>query len=247
LFRSGQRKPRWPVLIKHILLLPLLSLALSAPCQWHENLQKFDSRPYHFGFAFSYNSADFYLDQVPDFTFKDSLMSLLSVKQPGFNIGMLFSLRITDNTKLRFTIPTFSFQDKVLEYRFLRPNSKTETIVKRVQSTYLNFPIGLKFRTNRAGNFAAYFLVGAKYGIDIASQKKVNNSGNNIILKLQKTDYSFEVGGGVDFFFPFFKAGLELKLATGLKNLLIQDNTTYSTPISRLRSKVWVFTLTLEG
>jgi hypothetical protein len=55
------------------------------------------------------------------------------------------------------------------------------------------------------------------------------------------------VGGGLDFFLPYFKFGCELKLSHGIPNVLIQDNSMYSSPIDQLRTKTWLFSLTFEG
>jgi hypothetical protein len=82
----------------------------------------------------------------------------------------------------------------------------------------------------------------------MASQKDVNNEiDEEVVLKLNKYDYSAEVGAGCDMFLPYFKFGLELKFAVGIPNLLIDDNTRFSSPLQSLRSKCWVFTLTFEG
>ena len=50
-------------------------------------------------------------------------------------------------------------------------------------------------------------------------------------------DYGVEAGGGVDMFLPYFKFGVELKASWGIPNLLIDDDTRFSTPIESLRSK----------
>jgi hypothetical protein len=211
-----------------------------------QNLQKFDSKPYHFGFTLGYNSADFYMDLKPDFTFTDSLLSLNHINQPGFNLGIIASLSLTENIKLRF-VPALSFQDRLLEYTFLQKDGETETLPQRVESTFLDFPLSIKFRTKRAGNLAAYFITGGKYSIDMASQKNVDNSGTDIIVKIKKNDYAIDVGGGLDFFLPYFKFGVELRLSVGMKDLMIQEDNIFADPIQHLRSKVWLLSFTFEG
>jgi len=82
----------------------------------------------------------------------------------------------------------------------------------------------------------------------MASQKDVNQAlDDEVVIKLQRNDYSAEVGGGFDFFLPYFKFGIELKTALGIPNLLIDDDTRFSRPIESLRSKTWVLTFTFEG
>jgi hypothetical protein len=211
-----------------------------------ENLPNFDLRRLHFGFLLSYNTSDFLVKHKPRAPFIDSLMVLEHQKQPGFNLGIVASMNINKNLSLRF-LPTLSFQERVLQYQFREPDT-TLYFRKPVESTYLDFPLLLKLRSDRINNFAVYLIAGGKFSIDMASQKDVNQAlDDEVVIKLQKYDYSAEVGGGFDFFLPYFKFGIELKTALGIPNLLIDDDTRFSRPIESLRSKVWVLTFTFEG
>jgi hypothetical protein len=236
-----------------VLLLPLLSA-----CPMHvfgqgqrgvkvENLPNFDMRRFHFGFLLSYNTSDFFVRMDPQAPFRDSLMVLEHQRQPGFNLGIVASLNMTDNTSIRF-LPTLSFQERLMQYQFRKENGSTIFFQKPVESTYLEFPVLLKVRSDRINNFAVYLIGGGKFSIDMATQKDVNQAlDDETVIKLQKYDYSVDVGGGFDFFLPYFKFGIELKHGIGLPNLLIDDNTRFSAPVQSLRSKVWVMTFTFEG
>ncbi len=212
-----------------------------------KNLPNFDRKMIHFGFILSANTADFYIQQKADFSFSDSLLGMSNVPQSGFNLALLASYDPIKNIHVRF-LPGLSFQDRGIEYRFLEPDGKTETILKRTESVYLDMPLMIKLRTNRVGNFAAYALVGGKWSKDMQSQKDVNNvQGDESILRLKSTDYSLDLGGGVDFFLPFFKFGFEIKSAIGLTDVLIQEDTRFSTPIESLRTRTVIFSFTFEG
>lgn len=232
------------------LLLPLLMVP-AALAQRNgvkvENLPNFDLRRYHFGFLLSYNTSDFFMRLKPESPFRDSLMVLDHIRQPGFNLGIVASLRLNDNLSLRF-LPTLSFQERMLQYKFLAPDGGVKYFQKPVESTYLEFPLALKLRSDRINNFAAYLLAGGKFSIDMATQKDVNQAlDDEVVIKLAKYDYSVDVGGGFDFFLPYFKFGIELKAGIGIPNLLIDDETRFSRPVESLRSKVWVLTFTFEG
>jgi hypothetical protein len=113
---------------------------------------------------------------------------------------------------------------------------------------WLQFPLALKLRTNRVGNFAAYALFGGSYGIDMQSQKDVDEAvAGKIVVKLQKTDMTIDAGGGVDFFLPYFKFGIEMKTCFGMNNILIQENNQFTDPISKLRTRAFVLSLCFEG
>jgi hypothetical protein len=113
---------------------------------------------------------------------------------------------------------------------------------------YLDFPLLLKLRTNRVNNFAAYALVGAKYSRDMQTQEDVDQAlGNETIIKLQRNDYSVDAGGGFDFFLPFFKFSIEMKTAFGIPNALIQEETRFSSPLDRLRTRTFIISICFEG
>ncbi|CAG5080412.1 type IX secretion/gliding motility protein PorT/SprT [Parvicella tangerina] len=214
-----------------------------------ENLQNFDKQRFHFGFILGYNSADFFVDIKPNTFQSDSLINLLVQKKPGFNLGIVTSWDWSPMFKLRF-LPTLSFQERSMDYNFYSEPDTNTYWKKSVQSTYLDFPLLLKMRTQRINNFAAYVVGGGRFGIDMQSNNKVDNdnaSPSDQVIKLTRPDYGIEVGGGFDFFLQYFKFGIELKMGMGLKNILIQENTIFTTPIESIRSKVWTVSLTFEG
>jgi len=234
---------------------PLLLVALLAPFSAMfaqkrikvENLPNFDLHRFHFGFALSYNTSDFQMRMDPNSSFTDSLLVLEHQRQPGFNLGIVASLNMNPFLSLRF-VPTLSFQERIMQYQFRKPDGKSVYFQKPVESTYLEFPLLLKYRSARINNFAVYLIGGGKFCIDMASQKDVNNTlDDEVVVKLAKYDYAAEVGGGMDMFLTYFKFGIELKAAFGIPNLLIDDGTRFSTPIESLRSKTWVLSFTFEG
>ena len=212
-----------------------------------KNLPEFDKQYYHFGFVLSLNTSNLIVDfkEVP--TFEDSVLAINMDGQPGFNLGMLASLDMSGNWHLRF-IPTLSFNEAILEYTLLLDNGSTETIKKNISATNIDFPLLFKYRTNRMNNIALYALLGGQFSLDVASQKDVNNENQkDIIIKLDNTNFSASGGFGIDFFLPYFKFGIELKANIGIKNILIDDNTLFSSPLESLRSQSLVLSFTFEG
>ena len=215
------------------------------------NLHDFDMKKWHFGFALSYNSSDFFLDRSSNYTFfQDSLQSLNVNARPGFTLGVISSINFSPNFKLRFAIPSLSFQERNLEYTYLRLPDTSEFWTKSVRPVYLDFPAMIKIRTNRINNWAVYCITGIRFGLDMASNKDVDNETASLgdqIVKLRRPDFGFEVGGGLDFFLEYFKLGVELKLGVGMINVHLKETTQFSNPIDRLRTKVWTLSLTFEG
>jgi hypothetical protein len=220
---------------------------VSAQRQKIKNLQDFDFRRWHFGFSLGYNRSSFFVETKPDFSFTDSLLVLEPFRQPGFNLGIVSQLHMTKNWGLRF-IPALSFQERSIQYTFLDKDGKTSFVERRIESTYLDFPINLKYRTDRVNNFAAYLVAGGKYSIDMASQENVsNNNGLDAILKINRHDYSAQVGAGFDFFLEYFKFGLELKMSLGFPNVLLDDDSRYSSPLQSLRTRGFLVSFLFEG
>jgi hypothetical protein len=80
------------------------------------------------------------------------------------------------------------------------------------------------------------------------SEKDVeNNVAEEILVKTLSNDFAVEFGGGFDFFLQYFKFGIELKMAIGLPNILVPEDTQFSNPIESLRSRTFFLTLTFEG
>ncbi|MEM9022320.1 MAG: porin family protein [Bacteroidota bacterium] len=241
---------RSPYLIASLAAL-LLAMAVASPAAAQrkkvENLPKFDNRKFHFGFTLGINAANFGLDQ--DLSQLDSLISLEAAGQSGFNLGIVSDLHLGGHFGLRFT-PTLLFTQRNLEYTYANPDGTDFTNVKPVESTFVEFPLLLKYRSKRLNNFAAYWLTGFKYSLDLISQENVNNQVANqddIVIKVKPDNYSLEFGFGFDFFLEYFKFSPELKLAVGLNNLIVQDGSEFARPINSLRSRIFMISFHFEG
>lgn len=197
------------------------------------------------------NTADFSTRYNPNMLTNYNTYSVENKSQPGFQLGIISSMKLgTPNIRLRF-IPSLSFQERILIYTYLGEDEEGEQIFEtedeRVGSTNLDFPLMFKFRTNRYNNFAAYVIAGAQYTLDLQSQEEASQKYADPFIKIKRDDLQGQVGAGVDFFLPYFKFGMELKLSHGLMNGLIQDGTRLSQPIDALYNRVWWFSLTFEG
>lgn len=224
----------------------MTALGPVAAQQGRKNLAAFDTKKYHFGFAISGNRSDFNLALTPDYSFSDSLQSIINQPQAGFDLGLVASWDATNNLHVRF-IPGLSFQDRSLEYRF-EEDGGTDLKVRRTESVYLNFPLLLKLRTDRVGNYAAYALFGAKFSRDMQSQEETNQQlASDFILRFESGNSSIDLGAGVDIFLPFFKFSIEGKFELGNRNILIQDDSQYSAPLQSLKTRSFILSLCFEG
>jgi len=264
------------ITLNSLLILLLLMVAMPASAQRKKvmNLPKYDLDAYHFGFILAGNQMYYSMKMDQGYQLEKydgsywpespnndeiSLYSLTAVPTPGFTIGIVGNLRLGNHFDLRF-IPSLSFGERHLDYVIKQYKDGDESLVsfrKSNSSTFVEFPLHLKFRSKRLNNAAAYLIGGVNYTIDLASQKKnefqisdPNDPLNNItvvegVLK-KRNDLALEIGTGFDFYTNFFKFGVELKMSYGLGNILVKDNFIYSSSIESLRNKVFQISFTFE-
>lgn len=212
------------------------------------NYRRFDERTFHFGVMLGANSSDFTIYQVPKAYEQFGVRSVSNRSQPGGQVGPVVTMNLgTPIVRLRF-IPSFSFQERIIDYQFVDDSyTGSEFNVERVQSSNLDFPLMFQFRTRRLNNFTAYALAGFQYTIDLQSQQNASQMFNDPFIKVKRNDFQGQVGGGIEFFFPYFKFGMELKYSHGVSDVFIQDGTTISKPIDQIYNRVWFFSIIFEG
>jgi len=233
---------------KNIFIFPLLLFSIKAQSQEAINLPSYTRANLHFGFIIGVNTASFYVQPSPNLGTKafDTLKTIRSIPQVGFDLGIVTELKISQYLKIRF-VPSLGFSDRQIQYNF--EGVDTFTVTKDIQSVFLNFPVDFKLISKRLNNFEAYVIAGGKFAKDLASQKDVNQqlAGAHATVRILPNDWYYEAGGGIEFYLPYFKFGLELKISQGLRNLLIPDNTIYTQSLQGLYSKTYLLSFTFEG
>lgn len=202
----------------------------------------------HFGMMFGLNKADFFVQPTGHFERRDSLRMITSGSGSGFVLGPIADFRLHKYLTLRF-LPAYCFSERSLIFDF-EGREKNYTLVKKMESAFLRFPVNLKLRSKRVGNFSAYIIAGAGYSRDLSSKRKVDNNGVNFkeqIVKLKRDDFFYEAGSGAEFYLKYIKLSLEVKFSMGLRNMLVKDNTIFSNAIDKLKSKIVLISLTFES
>lgn len=208
------------------------------------NLPKYDKQKIHFGFTLGLNSTNFRIQLAPDFKYRDSIYSIVPTPVTGINLGIISNLRMGEHFDLRF-IPALSFAQRNLDYVFYYPDGTGLSTTKKVESTYLEFPVDIKFKSKRVNNYRVYVLAGGRYSIDMVSQAKVRDKDKDIV-KLERYDYGYEIGMGFDFYMTYFKFSPEIKMFNGMNNLLVRENTPFSSPLAKLNSKIFLISFLFE-
>lgn len=247
-------------LIVFLLLLAGINFPLSAQLTRDQNLSRFDDRMLHFGFYLGANTMDYrfehytnvlmnpvfaqnpgldmqsayYYQGVHAFRVENSPL------KPGFTVGGVLNLRMTDGLDFRFT-PGMSLGSRQLVFTenidqsirksdiggILYPTISYERYLT-TPSAYIDLPIGFRYKGLRHGNFRPYIYGGGAYRRDLEN-KRISES----VLHLKRNGYYAEVAFGLDSYFPFFRFTGEFKFSYGLNNLIRHDatqSTDYSLP-----------------
>tara|TARA_B100001057_G_C22852857_1_gene951647 strand:+ start:1942 stop:2637 length:696 start_codon:yes stop_codon:yes gene_type:complete len=205
------------------------------------NLPNYDNKPIHFGFLIGLNTLDFKLTPVSNI--ENELFVIQSQNQKGFNLGVVSNTRLGNNLDFRF-IPTLSLAERRIFYT-LNNNTVLTDINKKIESTFIEFPLSIKYKSSRYNNGRAYVTTGLKYSLDLASQRNIDDEGLEIV-KIKKDDLLYEVGFGLDFYLPYFKFSPELKANFGLTNLVVNDGSIYSRSIKVMKTRGYSISFTFE-
>jgi hypothetical protein len=262
-----------------ILAVALLLAATVVPAQAQRRvihyLPKYENEPYHFGFLLAFNEMMYTIKTIEDYqgkplpisswpgpnapssTVEELYVYNIETKQkPGFTVGIIGSKRLGRYFDLRF-IPTLSFCDHELIYDIkVDRDPKIRHEVKTTSTTFVEFPLNIKYRSKRYNNIGAYLMGGISPKIDLSSQKdlfqeRYDDNGNvigkdpvNFVPK--RFDIAAEIGVGYDFYNQWFKMGLEVKMSYGLLDIKKPTNLIWAAPIEKISNKMFQFSILIE-
>lgn len=208
---------RWLLALVSVVVLFGVPQRLVAQERKVQNRPYIDMRRWHYGFLFGTHLQDLefvnngYIHTLEDGT-KESWFADVPSYTPGFSVGVLGELRLTEHFSLRF-IPTMYFGDKTVVFREQLGGGLERQAVK---STYLSVPVDVKCSAQRFNNYRPYVVAGVVPMLDLTVKRQK-------ALLVQRADVALEVGFGCDFYLPFFKLIPELKFCFGLADVLVKD------------------------
>lgn len=241
-----------------IICLTLLPVALLAQERTVQNRPYTDLRDLHFGVLVGTHLQDLEFVNVGPQTITNddgtTQQVIVSTDQDrwdaGFNVGVLAELRLSTHFQLRVA-PAMYFGARHIMFRnysLLKENGAPTERRQDLKTAYVSSAFDLIAAAPRFNNHRPYVMAGLN--------PMVNLSGKgNDYLKLKKFDAFFEVGGGCDFYLPYFKLRPELKFMYGLTNCLntnhdkdIRDKSMlpYTNSVNSARSKMIVLTFYFE-
>lgn len=212
------------------------------------NLPNYDYKQWHFGFTLGGNGMNFISWPVDQIDYNKKVLVIEPVASQGINIGIVANKRLVDYLDLRF-VPTLSFGERKLRYEILQDTTH-QKFLKTIESTFIDFPLTLKYKSKRlpswGKNSRVYVLGGMRYSLDLASQKNKKSNNGNVVIKLKPNDFMVTAGFGFDFYFQWFKFGIELQTSFGMVNVLYHENNIFTSDIDKLTSRMTWVTFTFE-
>jgi len=208
------------------------------------NLPKYDIVKLHFGMALGFNRTDGLVHNSDKFFGLDSVYSVECQAMPGFNINIVVNYNFNQYWGARF-LPGLNFGQRNMHYVVYNGTGFNEKIMQ-IESTYLDFPLFLQLKSKRVNNFRTYIVAGFSYKFDLAAQKKIKEEEKPKI-RFNRNVYNFEVGVGTDFFLQYFKFAIEARFIAGLNNMIVPDNSQYTTSIESMKNQMFFVTLLFEG
>jgi hypothetical protein len=210
------------------------------------NLEGHEDKPYYFGITLGTNLSRFHTQLHSAFLIQDSVLVAEPLNSAGFALGLLATVRLTNRFEGRFN-PQLMFTERNMFYQLRFPDRDLgDSVTKKVESVIVSFPLQVKFRSDRIGNFRVYMLGGGKLDYDLASNARARKAED--LLKVNKVDYGIEGGLGFNFYFKSFIFSPEIKISNGLNNIHSRDESLkYSSVLDKIQSRMIVFSIHLEG
>ncbi|MCZ2443235.1 MAG: PorT family protein [Flavobacteriales bacterium] len=198
-----------------------------------ENMPKYDRRLFHFGINLGMNLNWLAIRPIADLRSlsPDTIYSVNYLIQPGFTMGIESNLRLSNHFDLRFT-PSLTLGTKSIVYQ--RPKGVVNQL--DIESTLLEFPLYIKFKSVRLTNWRAYVIGGGKYTYDLSNKIKAEDA-SEYPVKLRPHDVTAELGFGMDFYLPYFKFSTQVKASFGFLDLKHPENNIFNNAIDRMNSR----------
>jgi hypothetical protein len=237
--------------MKKIIALVLIVFALNGNAQNSKgifskdpiiNLENWQKHKVYFGFYLGFNSYDFKIDYKavgPDIQVDNSM---------GFNVGLVADVRLQEYLNLRFE-PGLYYGNRTLHYPFNPSFNSTSDAIRDINSTYISFPLLLKFSSLRTGNIRPYLLGGASANLNLSSNAKSLDDNLEERFRVKSWTANYELGFGIDIFSEYFIFSPSIRGSFGISDELIRDkdpNSPWTGNIESMKSRAVLINFTFH-
>jgi hypothetical protein len=223
------------VILSACLLMSSIAATQAQTTKWiRKNNPHYDNRKLTYGFLIGLHTTAYkirYSDKFVSPGF-DSLFAVQPSWSPGFSLGFIVNYKLAELWDLRIT-PKVAFDEFRLRYIYTNDKKVNEEVV---ETTMVELPLLVKFKSERRGNFRMYMVGGVKPGIEASGRRGVKDVTGS--LEIKSTNVSLDFGFGFDMYYPLFKFSPEIRFSKGLVNVLDNSNNKYGQPLSRVSTNM---------
>jgi hypothetical protein len=212
-----------------IILLSIITTSTSfAQRDKVEYLSNFDKAELHWGFYLGLNKNNYNISYKAPDAYPNAFVE--TEAKIGFNLGLIGDLRLHKNISLRLE-PGLIANTKTLYFRHLGNEMDS---VREASGTYLHIPLLIQFNANRLRNIRPYVVGGIAYDYNFASNFNNPDDNSSGEFRMQKNNFMYEIGIGMDFYFYYFKFSPSIRGIFAINNELKYDddpNSPWTTPV----------------
>lgn len=222
---------RYKVIAAAVLMLCALQSEAQKTRWVEKNNPNYDNRKLTYGFLIGIHSSIYQIKYSDKFVTPalDTVSAVLPSWSSGFSLGFIVNYRLTEFLDLRLT-PEVAFYENKVRYQF----TNDPPIDEAVENTIVEFPILLKYKSERRGNIRMYMVGGVKPGIEASGKKNVDQTKPT--LEIKETHLNLEAGFGFDLYYPLFKFSPEIRFSRGLLNMLGNTTNEFGQPLQRVNT-----------
>ncbi|WPR72570.1 porin family protein [Flavobacterium sp. NG2] len=203
------------------------------------HLENFQKQRLYFGYYLGFNSFDFKID------YKNVGPDIQTQKTTGFNVGVVADVKLQEYINLRFE-PGLYYAKRNLSF----PGFTNQIDIQReVNSTYIHFPLLLKFSSMRTGNIRPFLVGGVSTTLNLSGNSKTKDDNYEQKFRVKPWTTNYELGFGIDIFSEYFIFSPSVRGVFGLKDELIRDNdpnSPWTSNIESLKSRAILINFTFH-
>lgn len=201
-----------------------------------KNQQDWDKQRIHYGYFLGFNSYDFKYNYGARYFEKHGSNTIHVTSNFGFNVGLVGNLRLHEYIDLRFE-PGLYYTKRELFF----PHATVPYMQKKeVNSTYIHFPLLLKFSSKRVGNIRPYVLAGLSESLNLGSKQNSKEDNYEGTFRMKTWTANYELGLGIDLYFEHFKFSPSIRGVFGMQDEMVRDfnpNSQFTGHIESLQSR----------
>ena len=205
------------------------------------NYREHQAKNYYFGITLGYNTSSYKLFYSDRFIRNPSILATSVNREPGLDLKIVSNLKVGEYIDVRF-LPGLAFAGRSIDYTYLEEAPRQ----RKITSVFAEFPVQVRYKSAPWRDIRMFVLGGVKYSYDVASDARSKDADD--LVRFSPSDFQLEVGGGMQFYFPYFIFSPEVKFGHGLGNVLIFDKRLeQSTVLDKVLSRVLTVSLHFEG